>query len=506
VDIDQQTAREQPPARERADRVDRTARTGSAGPAPEARADRPDGGDRPERGQRQDHGDRRPDRAERGDRAGSDRGDQGARPAGNDVAVLDLSTLKDMSVGELTKIAKDLEVPGATGMRKQELIFEILRARTEKSGLIFSEGVLETLPDGFGFLRAPDYNYLPGPDDVYVSPSPIRKCDLHTGDTVSGVIRPPKDGERYFALIKVEAVNFEPPERAREKVFFENLTPLYPQERIHLETPGNPENLSARVLDLLTPIGKGQRGLIVAPPRTGKTMLLQNIANSITTNHPEIYLIVLLIDERPEEVTDMQRSVRGEVVSSTFDEPAQRHVQVAEMVIEKAKRLVEHKKDVVILLDSITRLARAYNTVVPPSGKVLSGGIDSNALQRPKRFFGAARNLEEGGSLTIVATALIDTGSRMDDVIFEEFKGTGNMEIHLDRKLTDRRVFPSIDIQKSGTRKEELLIPREDLARTWVLRKVLNPLSPVEAMELLLSKMAKTRTNAEFLAAMSNGK
>jgi transcription termination factor Rho len=506
VDIDQQTAREQPPARERADRVDRTARAGSAGPAPEARADRPDGGDRPERGQRQDHGDRRPDRAERGDRAGSDRGDQGARPAGNDVAVLDLSTLKDMSVGELTKIAKDLEVPGATGMRKQELIFEILRARTEKSGLIFSEGVLETLPDGFGFLRAPDYNYLPGPDDVYVSPSQIRKFDLHTGDTVSGVIRPPKDGERYFALIKVEAVNFEPPERAREKVFFENLTPLYPQERIHLETPGNPENLSARVLDLLTPIGKGQRGLIVAPPRTGKTMLLQNIANSITTNHPEIYLIVLLIDERPEEVTDMQRSVRGEVVSSTFDEPAQRHVQVAEMVIEKAKRLVEHKKDVVILLDSITRLARAYNTVVPPSGKVLSGGVDSNALQRPKRFFGAARNLEEGGSLTIVATALIDTGSRMDDVIFEEFKGTGNMEIHLDRKLTDRRVFPSIDIQKSGTRKEELLIPREDLARTWVLRKVLNPLSPVEAMELLLSKMAKTRTNAEFLAAMSNGK
>jgi transcription termination factor Rho len=506
VDIDRQTAREQTSARERSDRVDRTARNGSAGPAAEARADRPDGGDRPERGQRPDHGGRQPDHAERGDRAGSDRGERGARPGGNDVAVLDLSTLKDMSVGELTKIAKDLDVPGATGMRKQELIFEILRARTEKSGLIFSEGVLETLPDGFGFLRAPDYNYLPGPDDVYVSPSQIRKFDLHTGDTVSGVIRPPKDGERYFALIKVEAVNFEPPEKAREKVFFENLTPLYPQERIHLETPGNPENLSARVLDLLTPIGKGQRGLIVAPPRTGKTMLLQNIANSITTNHPEIYLIVLLIDERPEEVTDMQRSVRGEVVSSTFDEPAQRHVQVAEMVIEKAKRLVEHKKDVVILLDSITRLARAYNTVVPPSGKVLSGGVDSNALQRPKRFFGAARNLEEGGSLTIVATALIDTGSRMDDVIFEEFKGTGNMEIHLDRKLTDRRVFPSIDIQKSGTRKEELLIPREDLNRTWVLRKVLNPLSPVEAMELLLSKMAKTRTNAEFLAAMSNGK
>jgi len=409
-----------------------------------------------------------------------------------------------MSVGELTKVAKGLDMPGATGMRKQELIFEILKARAEKSGLIFSEGVLEVLPDGFGFLRAPDYNYLPGPDDIYVSPSQIRKFDLHTGDTVSGQIRPPKDGERYFALIKVEAVNFEPPERAREKVFFENLTPLYPQQKISLET--NAENLSARVLDMMVPIGKGQRGLIVAPPRTGKTMLLQNIANSITTNHPEVYLIVLLIDERPEEVTDMQRSVRGEVISSTFDEPAQRHVQVAEMVIEKAKRLVEHKKDVVILLDSITRLARAYNTIVPPSGKVLSGGVDSNALQRPKRFFGAARNIEEGGSLTIMATALVDTGSRMDEVIFEEFKGTGNLEIHLDRKLTDRRVFPSIDIQKSGTRKEELLIPKEELSRVWVLRKVLTPLSPVEAMELLLSRMAKTKTNHDFLASMSNGK
>jgi transcription termination factor Rho len=418
--------------------------------------------------------------------------------------VIDLSTLKDMSVASLTQLAKQLEVQGATGMRKQELIFEILRARAEKSGLIFSEGVLETLPDGFGFLRAPDYNYLPGPDDVYVSPSQIRKFDLHTGDTVSGQIRPPKEGERYFALIKVEAVNFEPPERAREKVFFENLTPLYPQARVKLETDG--ENLSGRVMDLLTPLGKGQRGLIVAPPRTGKTMLLQSIANSITTNHPEVYLIVLLIDERPEEVTDMQRSVRGEVISSTFDEPAQRHVQVAEMVIEKAKRLVEHKKDVVILLDSITRLARAYNTIVPASGKILSGGVDSNALQRPKRFFGAARNIEEGGSLTIVATALIDTGSRMDEVIFEEFKGTGNMEIHLDRKLTDRRVFPSIDIQKSGTRKDELLIPKDDLSRVWVLRKVLSPLSQVEAMELLLSKMAKTKGNAEFLASMSNGK
>ncbi len=362
-----------------------------------------------------------------------------------------------MSVTELTKIAKQLDVPGAGGMRKQELIFEILRSRAEKSGLLFSEGVLETLPDGFGFLRAPDYNYLPGPDDIYVSPSQIRKFDLHTGDTVSGQIRPPKDGERYFALIKVEAINFEPPDRVREKIFFENLTPLYPQERIRLETA--PDNLSARVMDLMVPIGKGQRGLIVAPPRTGKTMLLQNIANSITTNHPEVYLIVLLIDERPEEVTDMQRSVKGEVISSTFDEPATRHVQVAEMVIEKAKRLVEHKKDVVILLDSVTRLARAYNTIVPASGKVLSGGVDSNALQRPKRFFGAARNIESGGSLTIVATALIDTGSRMDEVIFEEFKGTGNMEIHLDRKLADRRVFPAIDIQKSGTRKEELLHP-----------------------------------------------
>ncbi|MEX2272215.1 MAG: transcription termination factor Rho [Vicinamibacterales bacterium] len=417
---------------------------------------------------------------------------------------VDLSSLKEMSVGELTKIAKQLDIPGSTGMRKQDLIFEILRARAEKSGLLFSEGVLETLPDGFGFLRAPDYNYLPGPDDIYVSPSQIRKFDLHTGDTVSGQIRAPKDGERYFALIKVEAVNFEPPDRTRERVFFENLTPLYPQDRIRLETSA--ENLSARIMDLMVPIGKGQRGLIVAPPRTGKTMLLQAIANSITSNHPEVFLIVLLIDERPEEVTDMQRSVKGEVVSSTFDEPAQRHVQVAEMVIEKAKRLVEHGKDVVILLDSITRLARAYNTIVPPSGKVLSGGVDSNALQRPKRFFGAARNIENGGSLTIIATALIETGSRMDEVIFEEFKGTGNMEIHLDRKLSDRRVFPSIDIQKSGTRKEELLIPKEDLNRVWVLRKVLNPLSPVEAMELLLSKMGKTQTNSDFLSAMSSGK
>jgi transcription termination factor Rho len=413
---------------------------------------------------------------------------------------LHIGELKDMSIQKLTQVAKDLNVAGATGMRKQELIFQILKAQTEQSGFIFSEGVLEVLPDGFGFLRAPDYNYLPGPDDIYVSPSQIRKFDLHTGDTVSGQIRPPKEGERYFALIKVEAVNFEAPDQAREKLFFENLTPLYPQERIRLETTA--ENLSARVMDLMTPLGKGQRGLIVAPPRTGKTMLLQSIAQSVALNHPEVYLMVLLIDERPEEVTDMQRSVKGEVISSTFDEPAQRHVQVAEMVIEKAKRLVEHKKDVLILLDSITRLARAYNTVIPPSGKVLSGGLDSNALQKPKRFFGAARNIEEGGSLTIVATALVDTGSRMDDIIFEEFKGTGNMELHLDRKLVDKRVFPAIDIQKSGTRKEELLIPKDDLNRVWVLRKVLTPLSPVEAMELLLDKMGKTKSNADFLAAM----
>ncbi len=419
----------------------------------------------------------------------------------NGGTALDLVELKDMSIQKLNQIAKDLGVQGFAGLRKQELIFKILQVQAEKSGLIFSEGVLECLPDGFGFLRAPEYNYLPGPDDVYVSPSQIRRFDLRTGDTVSGQIRPPKEGERYFALIKVDAINFEPPEEARNKIFFDNLTPLYPQSRLKMETAK--DNYSGRVMDLLTPIGKGQRGLIVAAPRTGKTMLLQSIANSITANHPEVSLIVLLIDERPEEVTDMQRSVKGEVISSTFDEPASRHVQVAEMVIEKAKRLVEHKKDVVILLDSITRLARAYNTVVPPSGKVLSGGVDSNALQRPKRFFGAARNIEEGGSLTIVASALVDTGSRMDDVIFEEFKGTGNMEIHLDRKLMDKRVFPAIDISKSGTRKEELLLPREELNRVWVLRKVLNPLSPVESMELLIDKLSKTRSNAEFLAAMS---
>jgi transcription termination factor Rho len=413
-----------------------------------------------------------------------------------------IAELKEKNITELTRIARTLELPGASGLRKQDLIFKILQAQSEKEGHIFAEGVLEILPDGYGFLRSPDYNYLPGPDDIYVSPSQIRKFDLKTGDTISGQVRPPHEGEKYFALVKIEAVNFESPEEARNKILFDNLTPLYPQERIKLETTR--ENSSARVMDLLTPVGKGQRGLIVAPPRTGKTMLLQNLANSITTNHPEIVLIVLLIDERPEEVTDMQRSVKGEVISSTFDEPAARHVQVAEMVIEKAKRLVEHKRDVVILLDSITRLARAYNTIVPPSGKVLSGGVDSNALQRPKRFFGAARNIEEGGSLTIIATALIDTGSRMDDVIFEEFKGTGNMEIILDRKLVDKRVFPAIDIQRSGTRKEELLIPKEDLQRIWVLRKVLNPLSPVEAMELLIDKLSKTKTNSDFLSNMSS--
>ena len=415
---------------------------------------------------------------------------------------ISLAELKDKNITDLAKIAKELNIPGSSGMRKQELIFQILRAQTEKNGLIFSEGVLECLPDGFGFLRAPEYNYLPGPDDIYVSPSQIRKFDLRTGDTVSGQVRPPKDGERYFALIKVEAVNFEDPEVARNKIFFDNLTPLYPQERIRLETGREP--LTTRVMDMLTPIGKGQRGLIVAPPRTGKTMLLQTIANSITANHPEIALIVLLIDERPEEVTDMQRTVKGEVISSTFDEPPQRHIQVAEMVLEKAKRLVEHKRDVVILLDSLTRLGRAYNAVTPPSGKVLSGGIDANALQRPRRFFAAARNIEEGGSLTIMATALIDTGSRMDDVIFEEFKGTGNMEINLDRRLVDKRVFPTIDINRSGTRKDELLLPADELNRIWVLRKVLSPLSTVEAMELLLGRLTKSKSNAEFLASMSS--
>jgi transcription termination factor Rho len=412
-----------------------------------------------------------------------------------------ISELKEKNITELSRIARSLEVSGASGLRKQDLIFRILQTQSEKEGHIFAEGVLEILPDGYGFLRSADYNYLPGPDDIYVSPSQIRKFDLKTGDTVSGNVRPPHEGEKYFALVKIEATNFEPPEETRNKILFDNLTPLYPQQRVKMETAR--EHVSGRVMDLLTPVGKGQRGLIVAPPRTGKTMLLQAIANSVTTNHPEVVLLVLLIDERPEEVTDMQRSVKGEVISSTFDEPATRHVQVAEMVIEKAKRLVEHKRDVVILLDSITRLARAYNTIVPPSGKVLSGGVDSNALQRPKRFFGAARNIEEGGSLTIIATALVDTGSRMDEVIFEEFKGTGNMEIILDRKLVDKRVFPAIDIQRSGTRKEELLIPKEDLQRIFVLRRVLSPLSPVEGMELLVTYLEKSRNNAEFLTNMS---
>ncbi|MGA3084976.1 MAG: transcription termination factor Rho [Thermodesulfobacteriota bacterium] len=415
---------------------------------------------------------------------------------------MNLAELKQKKISELTQMGKEFNIEGASGMRKQELIFALLQAQTEKNGLIYGEGVLEILPDGFGFLRAPDYNYLPGPDDIYVSPSQIRRFNLRTGDTTSGQIRSPKDNERYFALLKVESVNFEDPEVSRDKILFDNLTPLYPNERIQLETD-DPVNYSIRVMDLLTPIGKGQRGLIVSPPRTGKTMLLQNIANSISRNYKDIILIVLLIDERPEEVTDMQRSVQAEVVSSTFDEPAQRHIQVAEMVIEKAKRLVEHKRDVVILLDSITRLARAYNTVVPPSGKILSGGVDSNALHRPKRFFGAARNIEEGGSLTIIATALIDTGSRMDEVIFEEFKGTGNMEIHLDRKLSDKRIFPAIDINRSGTRKEELLLPTDELNKVWILRKLLAPLTVVDSMEFLLEKMNGTKDNADFLSLMN---
>ncbi|HEY5973332.1 MAG TPA: transcription termination factor Rho [Geobacteraceae bacterium] len=414
---------------------------------------------------------------------------------------MNLQELKGKKINDLAGIAKELNIEGASGMRKQDLIFAILNAQTEQNGMIFGEGVLETLPDGFGFLRAPDYNYLPGPDDIYVSPSQIRRFNLHTGDTVSGQIRPPKEGERYFALLKVETVNFESPDVARDKILFDNLTPLYPNEKLKLETA--PDNMPMRVMELVSPIGKGQRGLIVAPPRTGKTMLIQNIANSIAENHPEVYLIVLLIDERPEEVTDMQRSVRGEVVSSTFDEPATRHVQVAEMVIEKAKRLVEHKRDVVILLDSITRLARAYNTVLPPSGKILTGGVDANALQKPKRFFGAARNIEEGGSLTIIASALVDTGSKMDEVIFEEFKGTGNMEVHLDRKLVEKRTFPAIDINKSGTRKEELLIEKSSLNRIWILRKVLHPMNVVDSMEFLLDKLSESKTNQNFLDSMS---
>src|SRR5438874_10011897 len=427
---------------------------------------------------------------------------QGSATPNPEMNGMNLSELKERSISDLNQIARDLNVQNLGGLRKQELIFKILQSQAEKDGLIFAEGVLEVLPDGFGFLRAPDYNYLPGPDDIYVSPSQIRRFDLRTGDTISGQVRPPKDTERYFALLKVEAINFETPEQAREKIFFDNLTPLYPMERLRLEHDS--ENLTTRVMDLLCPIGKGQRGMIVAAPRTGKTMMLQSIAHAIAANHPEVYLIVLLIDERPEEVTDMQRTVKGEVISSTFDEPPTRHVQVAEMVIEKAKRLVEHKHDVVILLDSITRLARAYNTVVPPSGKILSGGVDSNALHKPKRFFGAARNIEEGGSLTIIATALVDTGSRMDEVIFEEFKGTGNSEIHLDRKLMEKRIFPCLDINKSGTRKEEMLLDEKVLNRVWILRQLLHPLNVIDAMEFLRDKIAKTDTNGEFIDSMSS--
>ena len=413
-----------------------------------------------------------------------------------------LAELKQKSIGELNEIARDLKIDGAPNLRKQELIFSILQGQTEKNGVIFGEGVLETLSDGFGFLRAPDSNYLPGPDDIYISPSQIRRFNLRTGDIVSGQIRPPKEGERYFALLKVEKINYDDPEVQRDKILFDNLTPLYPEERINLEFDS--EEYCTRVMELITPIGKGQRGLIVAAPRTGKTMLLQAVARAILSNHPDTVLIVLLIDERPEEVTDWQRQVKAaEVISSTFDEPAQRHAQVAEIVMEKAKRLVEHKRDVVILLDSITRLARAYNTIAPPSGKVLSGGLDSNALQRPKRFFGAARNIEHGGSLTILATALVDTGSRMDDVIFEEFKGTGNMEAHLDRRLADKRLFPALDISQSGTRKEELLVDRDRLNKMWILRKVLSPLGTMEAMEFLMDKIGGTKNNQEFLQSMN---
>ena len=414
---------------------------------------------------------------------------------------MNLRELKRQKIAELAAMARDMEIENASGMRKQELIFALVNEQTKKNEPIFGDGVLEILPDGFGFLRAPDYNYLPGPDDIYVSPSQIRRFGLRTGDTVEGQIRPPKDNERYFALLKVEKINFEEPEASKRKILFDNLTPLYPDERLVMEY--HEKNYSTRIVDLLCPVGKGQRALIVSPPRAGKTVLMQNVANAIVANHPDIYLIVLLIDERPEEVTDMERMVQGEVVSSTFDEPAQRHVQVAEMVIEKAKRLVEHKKDVVILLDSITRLARAYNTVVPPSGKILSGGVDSNALHKPKRFFGAARNIEEGGSLTIIATALIDTGSRMDEVIFEEFKGTGNSELHLDRKLMEKRIFPCLDINKSGTRKEELLMDELTLNRVWILRSLLHPLNVVDSMEFMLDKISKTKSNGEFLTSMS---
>ncbi|MDD5723501.1 MAG: transcription termination factor Rho [Syntrophales bacterium] len=413
---------------------------------------------------------------------------------------MNISEIKNKSIGDLNELAKELNISGTSGMKRQDLIFAILQYQTEKNGVITGEGVLETLPDGFGFLRSVGYNYFPGPDDIYVSPSQIRRFGMRTGDTIAGEVRPPKEGEKYFALLKVESINFEAPEAARGKILFDNLTPLYPEEKWQLEA--DPENYSTRVMDIFTPIGKGQRGLIVSPPRTGKTVLLKDIAHSIAKNHPDAVLMVLLIDERPEEVTDMERSVTGEVISSTFDETASRHVQIAEMVIEKAKRLVEHNRDVVILLDSITRLARAYNSVVPPSGKVLSGGVDSNALHKPKRFFGAARNIEGGGSLTIISTALIDTGSRMDEVIFEEFKGTGNMELHLDRKISDRRIFPAFDLVRSGTRKEEMLIPEEDLRRIWILRRLLQEMNSVDAMEFIIDKIRKTTTNKEFFGSM----
>jgi len=464
----------------------------------------PGGGVKPERRRRSDT----PPNDQHGDEAVAPRPPAVVAAAPAEVGepperegTLNLTALKEKKIGELAQIAKNFNVEGAANMRKQELIFAILGAQTEQSGFVYGEGVLEILPDGFGFLRAPDYNYLPGPDDIYISPSQIRRFNLRTGDVVSGQIRPPKEGERYFALLKVEAINYEEPEKAREKILFDNLTPLYPNDQLMLEH--NQKEFTTRLIDLFTPIGKGTRGLIVAPPRTGKTMMLQHIAHGITQNHKEVVLIVLLIDERPEEVTDMQRSVAGEVISSTFDEPATRHVQVAEMVIEKAKRLVEHGRDVVILLDSITRLARAYNTVVPPSGKILSGGVDSNALHKPKKFLGAARNIEDGGSLTIMGTALIDTGSRMDEVIFEEFKATGNMEIHLDRRLVDKRIFPAIDINRSGTRKEELLLGRDVLSRVWILRKLLAQLNPVEAMEFIIDKIEDTKTNSEFLESMN---
>ena len=459
---------------------------------------------------------RRPRRYSRNGNGGSNGNSSGGNGSGQPVSQqaapqiasnpavekLDLAELKKKTINELLGIARGMGVEGISGLKKQDLIFQILRSQTEKNGNIFSSGVLEILPEGFGFLRSQNYNYLPGPDDIYVSPSQIRLFGLRTGDYVTGQIRPPKDGERFYALLRIEAVNYDNPEKLQKRILFDNLTPIYPNKRINLETTS--ENIDTRIINIMTPLGKGQRALIVAPPRTGKTILLQKIANAITTNHPEVFLIVLLIDERPEEVTDMQRSVQGEVVASTFDEPAQRHVQVSEMVIEKAKRLVEHGKDVVILLDSITRLARAYNQVVPTSGKILSGGVDSNALHKPKRFFGAARNIEQGGSLTIIATALVETGSRMDEVIFEEFKGTGNAELHLDRKLAERRIYPALDVNKAGTRREELLLEEEELQKLWVLRKFISTMSPSEVMELLVDKMKATRNNRAFFKAMNS--